>query len=838
MAKEELTATGEVTDTGHADGRRTRWRGWTAAERPRRSPSARRSWWAPTILGWFVLVWFAPVVFGGRVFFSRDAQAYFYPSRLLLRERLLALDLPEWLPELDLGMPFLASLDQGVLYPPNLLLFLPAPYCVGLFIVMHFVLAVTAAWGLARALRLGSAAASFGALGFALGGYMVSLTWDTYYMLSLAWLPLVALLALRTLREGTLARAAELGLAFGCQALVGEPHGAVLTVWFVIALVLARPGGWRGRARGAGLLLLGLGIAACLAMPQILPTLEYLPRTQRAAGIDLGEAQRFSLHPLRLGELWIPWLFGTPLRQMTYIGYFMQDEGTGIVITPWMATPYFGSLAALFAILGGICPRRRHRRWVHALLALTVVTLLLALGSHSPVFAIYHRLVPGAALLRYPAKYFGLLAATLPLIGAAGVDAWRVEPRRQRWFLAGLVVACTAPAVVLLLAPTIGRHLYRLHPDVELATAVATVGRAAGSELGLLLVLGLGLVVVRSSRWAGDAAAVALAAQLTWNNLGAYETAPASIYAAPALAREFLARTPPPQVPRVRHTMQYVGTKDLGTARFDALPGTAQAEVRTKCLFRNIGLIHGLEYLLAYTAAGEDAKTKLLVRGSNWERQLLDVYGVRFLVVPPGTELDSSSALERLPDGAEGWADAYENRTALPFVYPARAHFSVPDAVAGIAAVRAPAVTKGWLVAVEGGDMAAPQELPSTDPGSCRLLARPTDDLRISCSLARPAWVVINEGYHRNWRAAVDGRSAEIRRANALVMALEAPTGEHEIVLRYREPSLPIGFAGMGVGLLGSLLLILVGRRNRAPILRARCAPSAHPARGVAPEAT
>ncbi|MBN2193947.1 MAG: hypothetical protein JW751_14115 [Polyangiaceae bacterium] len=820
MTKDKQIATGGATGNGGGHGCRARWRAWWARPRPSR-PRIARSWRLPALLGLFVLVWFAPVVFAGRVFFLKDAQTYIYPSRLLLRERLLALDLPEWLPELDLGMPFLASLDQGVLYPPNVILLLPAPWCVGVFVVTHFLLAVGAAWGLARALHLGKAAASFSALGFALGGYMVSLTWGTYYMMSLAWLPLVALLAQRALREGTLARAAEAGLAFGCQVLVGEPQGAMLTLWFVVALLLAQPGGWRRRSRGALLLLLSLGIAACFAMPQLLPTLEYLPRTRRAAGVDLAEAQRFSFHPLRLCELFIPWLFGTPLRPASYLGYFMEDGGTGLRRTPWMATPYLGSLAMLFGVLGGACPRRRHRRWVLALLGLTAIALLLALGRHLPVFATYFRVIPGVSVFRYPAKYFGLLAVTLPLVGAAGVDAWRVEPRRQRWFVAALGILCGSLAAVLLMAPTIGGHLHALRPDVGLLTAVDTVRRAAGSELGLLVLFGLGLAAVRSARrgrptlvrsgWAGAAAAAALAAQLTWNNLGAYETAPASVYAAPALAREIVARTPPGEVPRVRHK-----SKHMGSTNYDALPGPAQAAARTKCLFRNIGVIHGLEYTHAYTAAGDETKSLLWRHGADWERRLLDVFGVRFLVVPDRTVLPADAGLEPLDDTAEGWADAYENRNALPFVYAARAAFSVPDAVAGIDAIRAPAVTKGWLVAVEGANLAPPAGLPPTDPGSCRLLAPPTDDLRISCSLARAAWVVMNEGYHHNWRATVDGRGADLRRANGLVMALETPAGEHEILLRYREPSLPIGFAGMGVTLLGSLLLFLVGRRERA----------------------
>lgn len=47
--------------------------------------------------------------------------------------------------------------------------------------------------------------------------------------------------------------------------------------------------------------------------------------------------------------------------------------------------------------------------------------------------------------------------------------------------------------------------------------------------------------------------------------------------------------------------------------------------------------------------------------------------------------------------------------------------------------------------------------------------------------------------YSKSWTAEVDGRSAELMKANTMYMALELEKGDHEIVLRYRTPGLITG---------------------------------------------
>lgn len=795
---------------GMPEGSDSRHRGAGLTSPP--APLAKlRAWWrtgwsGPALLCATVLAFFAPVVFGGRAFFLKDAQLVIYPTRLVLRDRLLAGDLPEWLPSLDLGMPFLANPSNGVLYPLNLLLLLPAPWCVGVFIVAHFFVAALGSWALCRALGVSREAAMVGSLGFALGGYLVSLTWGTMYMLSLAWLPLVAFLAWRSFSKRSVASAAVAGVALGFQILSGEPQGTWMTLWLVLTLAIARPGTWRSRLVSLGLLGAMTAIGVCLAMPQLLPTAELLPRSRRAGGIDLEQAQHWSLHPLRLLELLVPWLYGNPLRFGEFLGYFMNDEGGTIHRDPWMVTPTFGGLGFLFALVGGTEPRWCHRWWVRAVAILSIVTLLVAFGRHTPAFTVYFSSVPLAGIFRYPAKYFGLLAATLPLLAAAGVDSLRHRRAGSTAFLVAVLAAVGLIGVALGLARPLAGALQAQRPEVSEALAHGTVLRALITELVLLASLGGALLWLRlrRARWVAMAAAGAVAVELAWQLPRAYETAPNSIYSqTPPLARAILERTPPGEVPRVLHALPFVEV-----AGFDDLPGPERAALLAAHLPRNVGIAFGVHYARSYISSEEGPKWNLWQTTDH--RRLVDVFGTRAIVLSGLAAPPVDDSLEPLAGVGTPTGAAYWNLRALPYARAVPSPMLVTSQEEAVASLAAPAIVRGVTTALEVEHPT--RESTAGSEASCRLLSRPTDTIRFACEVKRAGWVVVNESHHPNFRATLDGDPVPIVRANGFVLAVWLPKGRHDLALTYSEPSLIPGFA---VSMLGLLLACGLWLRER-----------------------
>jgi uncharacterized membrane protein YfhO len=57
------------------------------------------------------------------------------------------------------------------------------------------------------------------------------------------------------------------------------------------------------------------------------------------------------------------------------------------------------------------------------------------------------------------------------------------------------------------------------------------------------------------------------------------------------------------------------------------------------------------------------------------------------------------------------------------------------------------------------------------------------------------AYLVVRDSHARGWRAAVDGVSAPVLRANGKHRAVAVPAGRHEVLLEYHPPGLRPGLA-------------------------------------------
>ena len=113
---------------------------------------------------------------------------------------------PLWNPYLYSGMPFLASMEIGVLYPPNWLhLFVPAERAFCLSYVFHALLAAGGTWLYVRGRGRSQAAAIVSAMAFTFAASTI-LHHDmgmTSVVYSSAWCPLIFALIDRCLRLRT-----------------------------------------------------------------------------------------------------------------------------------------------------------------------------------------------------------------------------------------------------------------------------------------------------------------------------------------------------------------------------------------------------------------------------------------------------------------------------------------------------------------------------------------------------------------------------------------------------------------------------------------------------------
>jgi hypothetical protein len=381
---------------------------------------------AGLVLGTLV-VWSAGYLHPGShvAIVAGDLFFYWLPAYSLEAERLRAGAVPLWNPYQAGGVPFLATLEAGALYPARLLLLaMDVPSAMKWSTIGHIVLAVVGTYALCRRVGATRAGAIAGAVVFG-----ATFGFQNVYMPAFleggAWIPLAVLALVRLLDGGGWGWVAVFGVAAGMPGLAGSHqiavYGAYGMALLAAGLLLDRGSvglGWPtvGRLVAAGVL------ALATAAPQVLPTILWSLETSRPAKPLLDAA----IEPAPPG------------------GSVWETLRATLVHGPLFLTPYFLSLPAVaLAAIGAL----RGRRLGAVLGVGAVATYVLALGPRTPLFVAY-RLLPGLSMFRFPSRLSMLLdflAAVLAALGLTALARGRMRRAIEAVALAVLVVAITRP---------------------------------------------------------------------------------------------------------------------------------------------------------------------------------------------------------------------------------------------------------------------------------------------------------------------------------------------------------------------------------------------------------
>ncbi len=71
-------------------------------------------------------------------------------------------------------------------------------------------------------------------------------------------------------------------------------------------------------------------------------------------------------------------------------------------------------------------------------------------------------------------------------------------------------------------------------------------------------------------------------------------------------------------------------------------------------------------------------------------------------------------------------------------------------------------------------------------PGKARIVSYRNTEVILEADSPDGGWVVLNDLWHPWWFAEVDGRPAELLRANVLFRAVAVPPGRHQVRFQFR----------------------------------------------------
>lgn len=769
-----------------------------------------------------LMVLHSRALLGLSAYYEGDIWRWFLPVHSYVRRALLEGSLTPWCDQVSCGYPLWADVQTATLYPPNLLFLIPVPVALVLawLLWLHYAVAATGMFCLARRLQCSALGSLAAALVFTLSGFMIAHLQHYTIICSAAWLPW-AWYAL--LSYATVPRRGPLALLLWCSAgqiLAGHPQMWILT--FVSGGLLLLLGVSRQKQRtylswlvtGAqGFVAVLLGVA--LAAVQIVWMLALIGQTIRSeSSWDFVTSHSLS-----------------PLTALGLIGFEVP------VTHRWEFCGFLGAGLLALAISGTLRSRVRAMDW--RLWALGLFALVMAFSRYNPVYHFLWRL-PLLGSFRCWCRWLLVWSAAVSLIG--GLVLTRLQRNelmpRRRWIAVAipliLAAICATPVVWYATGARLPEGLARLMVDSfvldrpgrdkpagyyyaklpgVLAERSSEIARSPAIYLSLLA-LGVCAVCMRfaghlNPRWLACVACAVVVLECFWFG-----------YAYNPVGDADLLRRAPPSASLVRcggrvlvpPRPQPAVTRQWSARMPDPAAQLADFEQSRQLLFPNINMLFGVSAAGGYMPMELARYHRLRQAASTTDPRFAALLGVQWLV----TDLSAGS----LPDGWELVAGAgevlvYRNRLYRGMAWPV---FRTEAAERLLPMLRSPSEHRSDLFGVAFLDVPAslPLSAGAEQRGAARVIHSDAGGMSVRCDMASAGLLVITSAWYPGVHARVDGDPAPVMRCNIAFCAVPVPEGNHRVQLAYRPQGLAAGIAVTGAALIiaGFWMLLLPRRQS------------------------
>lgn len=698
----------------------------------------------------------------GRPFFPQSDQAQsFYPRQVFVDRAVERGELPAWDPYTFAGHPYLSNGGNSFFYPPRQLVTRATGPALAhdLYLMFHMALAGLTAYLLLRELRLSTAASLLGGVGWMWNPFFLS--WAQLELLPpiVAWLPLGLALVHRADRRTSWPARLGAGATGGLMLLGGSLDLAMAAFGVVSAYAAALTARrlWADRHLGGGPRRWMAALGRLTAIPAV------------AVGIGAPAVLPFALLSQRFTRTPLDYeiFAGNVTVPLTTFWRFWWRPGFPFTDTTMHRMAFVGTPIAVFAIVGLVGFVRRR---------------------------------PGTGLA------IGMVLGSVLVLGRTPlVPVLDGISESYRFLSLGRFMFAWALGFIILAA--IG---------VDLCLALIT-GRPALDAQGQAISLGDPRLWRRDLRTGGAVLVVAAVLVGTGAQLFRYDR---------AINPQFTPRTRAwlfPETPAIRALL----ARGTGPAADRNLP--IMRPGRQPLPDSSIPLVFPFESGAGYDSAlpstianlwrvvlGEDP---LLVQEQGLPSGLVTLFytdRTRFELLP---RLGITSVLgpQDLED-EPGWNEPGRRERGLATVYngpdadllevvdPAPRAYVVHQATYAtnpgdaLETFTDPSFPWRTTVLLEG-NAAAGDTTTTGRPDAARPLEPATvteydlTEVGIDVTTDDAGYLVVLDSFDEGWSATVDGRPAEVLRANAAFRAIEVPAGRSTVTLRYTTPGLRVGLA-------------------------------------------
>ena len=708
--------------------------------------------------------------------------------------------LPLWNPMIMDGLPYIAPVTHGdVLYPTSFLRwFLSADKVTNLGFVIHYILAGLFMFLFLRRLKVSWLGSVVGGLAYQLTGILISYARPGHdgklfvsTMLPLACLALIV--ALRDRRAwGYPLLAVAVALCLLSPHVQTTYYLLIATALFALYLTFGEPTTEPLRPRLVRLTIVLVAVIAGfgIAMPQILPFLEYIPHSPRAVAYSGAFESAAS--------------YGVPWDHVPE--FFIAGFTGGGGDTYWGSNPlklhseYLGLPVLLLAILGagGQPERRRFIWWVGGI---WILFLLIALGNATPFYKLWWNVMPYVRKTRAPGMVFFIVAfctATFAAFGTARLEKKEGASHVRAWLIASGVIALLGLAGAFghlaesLAPPGRGQLAEALGPDIRVSVLLGAVLLFAMALLAFAYVRGRVPTLVLAT---GLPLLIGLDLWRDGQRFWLYSDPPnQSLYRDDAIVARLRAERKP----------------------FRVLDLNVYPE--------NVLMAHGIPQVLGYQGnelryfdeliggrPGTQGQARFLLTST----KLWDLLAVRFLLISDTVKVPGyHRVLGPVQTAAGSRGYVYEADTIPPYARVAPVAVKV-DADSVVPPTLADPRLPGFdrVVLLPSNSPVNPPPLKGGLPPASQSRAHVTawDAGKITVELdpapAESSYVLIAENWYLDWRVSIDGKPGRVLRGDHALLTIPVGPGAKRLELSYHSRAFANGKA---IGLV-TLLLVIAG---------------------------
>jgi hypothetical protein len=802
--------------------------------------AARRDLMVLAVIGALTLTFFWHYIFGSDISFPWDMMNWQFPVLYTYAKWFQRGEIMFWDPYLFGGMPDMQVI--GFFYPPQLLAVMLGaifpgglPYRLVEYVMIgHFAVGGFAMYKYCRDENLAVLSSLTGAVIFVFGAFFPAHVENTAILYGYFWLPLLFLLAKRSLRDATVKYSLLVGLLLGVVAMTAFTRtlvyltGAYLLYVVISELVL----GWRSFRfsflirRIAAAALMGAGVASI----ELLPAFELIKEAVVTIGGPLAPIsnQPFyalmgtGLYPESLITLVLPNFFGAVTGSYT---------GPGDITLNYL---YVGVFPLILVACGFRLVRKRSEiRRLCAWTLVALVSLILGLGSLTPLPLLLY--IAGASIIPGGGSYgvlvffqFSIALASAIVIQNLGNRSSKMNARigDVEKVLIGVLLPILALAIFLSVARyNVSQTVARSLPEFSEMVARTL---SEFSMLGVSVIVSLLLIHMhRRTLFRTNLIRVFIIAFLfidlmTFNSTTAFNSAklnPDTFVTA--------VTAPNPTDTRLLTFLQQDKTifrvsfeTEGGNWGNDATGNFVQIwDLQVTRGYWAVKLKTNNEFLSLFGKESEgDIFTEL-----NHTSPLFDLYNIKYVVTStPLQNLDPNVDLSKFRLVYNDFYLVYLNQKAFPraFLVPCSTVF--PDDASQISAMKSPNFDPSTYVYLVEGDAHGIQNSGKNMSACSPIDETPTilqytpTKVTILVSSPRESYLLMSDNYYPDWTALVDGQKSTLFRADLTFRAIKLSSGTHSVTLYYNPIVFEEGAALTFVSLV-ALVSYLVWTRAASP---------------------